>query len=432
MGPFANVTLKAFGGDLSVTVFLPWGIRNEEAFYYSSRFDHGSMIGSIKRKIRRLNKNNDLVEYQHELFGGHEWRQPHNSEWPESGIGLASEFGVGDDGAFCNYRCGWQQVNDVSNGLLGYQEALNGETFLKIGVGELVKGTCPTCDSTGDYKFNSPYHFAQPPLWKLSQQTDNAVRLEHEAKLRSYGYKLVKEITLSGNVLSVTSTLTNTGSQAFSTAWYSHNFFSCDEDAVGPGYSVDLNLKGNRPDLYDEPGTWSWSSPLTDYASVEETSSSIRVKMNKALDPGVRIKSEFTNDGATNGGFTIKACETLLTSSIPQVEEPTRIPMYAYNLYIERGTFSPEPMILIQLDAGATKTWTQQLVVSDSKLGEMWASDQYRAANVVPENAGHVGGLIIIFFAAVVTSVTLLFKGNQKRQKYTELVDSQDLAQEEI
>lgn len=38
---------------------------------------------------------------------------------------------------------------------------VNGQSFLKIGVGELIKGSCPMCNAaTGEYKFNSPYLFA--------------------------------------------------------------------------------------------------------------------------------------------------------------------------------------------------------------------------------------------------------------------------------
>jgi len=369
MASYSNETLTSLGGDLSVVVYLPNGIKPaESAYYLSSRFEHGSMIGSIHRKVRTLNKDGQMEEKTHILYAKDMWRQPHNEHWPESGVGLASEFGVGDDGAFCNYRCGWNGANDVTNGLLGYREVKIGETFLKIGVGELVKGTCPTCDSTEDYKFNSPYLFAKDPKWQLTRTNGNAIRLEQQATLRQHGYKLLKEISLSGNVLSVTTTLTNLGAEAFSTAWYSHNFFTCDGVAVGPGYSLDLNLRGDgRDTIYEEPGTWSWSTPLNSYAKVKPGRNTIGIDMVRALDPGVRIKSEFTNDGTTNGGFTIRACGTSIISSIPQVEQQPGVSMYGYNLYIERGTFSPEPQIFIHLEPGQATTWTQQLVINDDR-----------------------------------------------------------------
>jgi hypothetical protein len=369
---YSNVTLKSLEGDLAVVVYLPHGIHSDErTYYYSSRFDHGSMVGSILRKTRDGKT--------HELYGTDMWRTPHNSNWPESGVGLASEFGVGDDGSFCNYRCGWGSRNDITNGVLGYQEAKNGESFLKIGVGELVKGTCPTCDSSEDYKFNSPYMFAKTPDWKMAAATDNSITLEHKAILHENGYKLKKEIALVGEILTVTSTLTNLGSQPFSTAWYSHNFFTCDSDPIGPGYSVDLNLKGARDDIYDEPSTWSWSTPLQDYAKVDATDpNAVHIEMKRALESGTRIKAEFADDGSTNGEFKINACGAIsIESSIPQVETGG-MPMYAYNLYIERGTLSPEPQILIHLEPGKSSTWTQHLVIADTSTA---------ASDSIPEEA---------------------------------------------
>jgi len=301
------------------------------------------------------------------LYESDMWRQPHNSNWPESGVGLASEFGVGDDGEYCYYRCGWLGVDGVTNGVLGYREAKSGESFLKIGVGELVKGTCPKCDSTEDYRFNSPYQFAKQPKWKILEIGQHGITMEHEASINIFGYKLLKQISLDDNVLSVTTTLTNLSVQPFRTAWYSHNLFSCDGTAVGPGYSVDLDLKGNTVPLYEEPGTWSWSTPLQDYANITPYDDKVRVEMNRALTPGVRIKSEFVNDGSTSGGYTMHACGTKIRSELSKVGEQDGLSMYGYNLYVERGTLSPEPQILIYLDPGAEASWVQRLTFDDDR-----------------------------------------------------------------
>lgn len=84
---FSNVTLQSEDGDIEVLVYLPVGLKpDEEPYYVSSRFDHGSMIGSIKLKSRRVLEKK-AVETIHELFGAKNWRIPHNSQWPESGIG---------------------------------------------------------------------------------------------------------------------------------------------------------------------------------------------------------------------------------------------------------------------------------------------------------------------------------------------------------
>jgi hypothetical protein len=426
---FSNVTLESLGGDLSVVVYLPHGIRpDERTYYHSSRFDHGSMVGSILRKTRNGKT--------HELYGTDLWRVPHNSNWPESGVGLASEFGVGDDGSFCNYRCGWGLENDITNGVLGYQEAKNGESFLKIGVGELIKGTCPTCDSSEDYKFNSPYLFAKEPDWTMPAATENSVTLEHKAVMedRGFGYDLKKVIALDGATLTVTSTLTNLGTAPFSTAWYSHNFFTCDSKGTGPGYSVDLNIKGKRDEIYEEPGTWSWATPLEKYARVDENiADKVHVDMSREMEPGVRIKAEFVDDNATNGGFKIRACGVSIESDIPQVSAGG-LPMYAYNLYIERGTLSPEPQILIHLEPGKSSTWTQRLVIAD----------ETKASDIIPEevesilatfNANATGSDIplqqLFSFSILLASTTFLILlvrrawGGYRQHHYTAVPDGQ-------
>ena len=200
---YENITLVSLDGDLSVVVYLPYDGRshphpphhnnneeddtndtNPKNYYYDgSRFDHGSMIGSIttkRRRRRRKKKSNRKEEEEegdpeeeeeeeetHELFGSDLWRLPHNRHWPESGIGLASEFGVGDDGSMCDVQCGYSAASyGITNGVLGYEDHED-DTFLKIGVGVLYKGTCPACDSTQDYKFNSPYQMASTPIWTI-------------------------------------------------------------------------------------------------------------------------------------------------------------------------------------------------------------------------------------------------------------------------
>jgi hypothetical protein len=372
---YSNVTLKANDGDLSVVIYLPRDLNpGEPTYYQSSRFDWGSMIGSISRTTKNPNTG---VKETHSLYGTHQWRLPHDPYWAESGVGLASEFGVGTDGALCNFLCGWNQKNEVTNGVLGYQEAKTGESFLKIGVGELIKGSCSTCDSAEDYKFNSPYRFARPPVWTFESDDDNnnGIILSHTAVLddRQLGYKLEKHITLNDDQLLVKTVLSNLGSKAFSTAWYSHHFFSCDSLPVQRGYSLDFDLASTKGE-YKEPTTWSWSTPLEEYAALYVHNNtnyyddaSVRVDMQRGVESTVRIKAEFEKDEQSKGEFTVSACNTKIRETIPEVGDGSSgISMYAYNLYIESGTFSPEPQILLSLNPGETTSWTQQLDFEDN------------------------------------------------------------------
>lgn len=432
---YPNVTLTS--GELSVTVYLPRSLAGagETVFYESTRFDHSSMIGSIRRKKARSTWDSSTHGGPlHEVYGANLWRAPHNPFWPESGVGLASEFGVGDDGDFCTYRCGWYGVNNVTNGVLGYQEARHGESFLKIGVGELIKGTCQSCDITDVYKFNSPYQFASLPLWSMNQPSVNKVTLEHEAHLKTFGYRIRKDIVLVDDTLLVTTTLTNLGVQPFSTAWYSHHFFTCDDTPVGPGYQVDLDLDQASAKLYDEPGFLAgWATEMTTYAEVRSTGGSVNVDVKRTIDPGKRIKAEFRKDDKTEGSFTLNGCGTKIREDIPDIQRmPTDpVSMYGFNLYMERDTLSPEPLVLIQLESSHSKTWTQRLVISDSapqvqsvddsrpplmyeqSMATVFSSEQHRRTNA--------SGLVVLFVVCIGAFALLTQRG---RRRYESIPDT--------
>lgn len=410
------------------------------SYYSGTRFDWSSMIGNV-----RFNGNS--------LYGTDMWRMPHNTHWPESGVGLASEFGVGDDGDFCFYRCGWPLTGGITNGVLGYRQAKQGEPFLKVGVGLLIKGSCPACDSAEDYKFNSPYIFAEQPVWTWTTTNNNnnnliAVSLRNQATLREYGYQLTKDIELTNdNVLLVTTTLTNTGAQPFSTVWYSHHFFTCDSIAIGPGYSVKLGVSyyGKSP-LYEEPGTWSWSTPLAQYANIRPSSDgSVRIDMTRAMEWGVRIKTEFVKDDNTSGAFLVQACGTSILSTLQTADE-FPLEMYAYNLYLERGTLSPEPQILLNLLPGSSRRWTQRLHFRTlNETPPLRTSNN----NLPPPNLNYfappqplehfsskssLGGIVTGFFFVVV-AVGFFFSKNgtfdPRRHSYTRIRDNAEEQQEQ-
>ncbi|KAL3904524.1 MAG: hypothetical protein SGILL_010033, partial [Bacillariaceae sp.] len=414
-------------GDLSVVVYLPDGMKpGEPTYYQSTRFDWSSMIGQITRTSTDWQGNRET----HTMYGTRNWRVPHDPYWPESGVGLAAEFGVGDDGSFCNFFCGWNHVNEVTNGVLGYREAKVGESFLKIGVGELVKGSCPTCDSAEDYKFNSPYEFANPPEWNVEDYGDGrSVSLNHQATLKEHGYRLRKDITLHNDQLLVKHTLTNIGRTPFSTAWYSHHFFTCDSHPVGSGYEVDVDLAATDGE-YEEPGTWFWATPLQDYARVTASKDTVSVRMQRGLPSDVRIKAEFVKDENSHGGFTVKACQTSIRETIPEVSQPkTGISMYAYNLYIESGTFSPEPQIYLHLMPGESTSWTQQLDFQDylppSPSPRWFRFRQYilPKRRLIGYNAKTVVSLIAITIAIAGLSAVVLHFRTRRRQAYEPIPD---------
>ena len=379
---YHNLTLHS--PIMSATVFMPLeaagssssiggggNTNNEDIYYIGSRFEHGSMIGDI------------VFGKDRSVYGRNLWRTPHDPSWPESGIGLASEFGCGDNGATCAGR------GDITNGVLGYESAKIGEPFLKIGVGALIKGSCgPECSNdiaaattttttntnNGDasYRFNSPYKFYRLPSWKVLPSPDpNEVTFVSEEVVGEYGYRIQKTIRLDGNVLTVRSLLTNLGTKQFTTPWYSHHFFSGDVDPIGPGYVLDLGLSEyglpKQTPAFKQPGIGSWSGDMNEYANVTMANDgSISMTMKKLIPDGVKLKADFLDENTmtlTDGSFTLHAPNGLTVyERIPELQTQSGNPfIYAYSVYAERGALSPEPMLLLYVRPGETTFWTQHL-----------------------------------------------------------------------
>jgi len=451
---YANVTLSS--GSLSAVVYLPDGIKPDEPTYYkSSRFDWSSNIGTITTRRQGGGGGGGNGKQQHVLYGSDMWRQPHDPESTEAGVGLASEFGVGDDGSFCNFQCGWHKDNEVTNGVLGYDQAAVGDSFLKIGVGALIKGSCPDCDPTSIYKFNSEYEFARPPVWRLTENDDNkgssdgssersSIRLWNEEVLHEYGYRIVKDVTLTDDQLLITTTLTNIGRVPMATAWYSHNLFTCDSKPVGPGYSVDLDLP-NGGDFF-EPGFMSWSSPIEDFATISHEydsggeNSHVNVNLERPVEDFVKLKAEFARDDDSHGGFTLHGCQTNIHESFPDVgKQSGPSSLYAYNLYIEQGTLSPEVQLFLHLNPGETKSWRQQLdftfddedrndgnyddaqnvasISSFSLLRSITIRGRGIVSNVVPISQNPF--MVLVMTTMAVTCGFALWMYNRSRNSYT-------------
>eukprot|EP00957_Ditylum_brightwellii_P165688 12613616-Ditylum_brightwellii.AAC.1 len=228
--------------------------------------------------------------------------------------------------------------------------------------------------------------------WKeiiLEQQVLLGGEEENRTKV---GYHIQKTISIPSssssspqdeNTITVTTQLTNLGDDAFTTPWYSHHFFTCDDKPVGDGYNLQLGLKPVLSSLndttvsYEESGVGIWSTPLENYAHVSPTAldqdgtyDAIQIQMYKEIEDGIKIKAEFPKCNDDNGyedaSFTLRACHVSMKEDIPEIQQGTSsslsdISMFAYNVYMEHGTISPEPIILVELGPGESKEWTQRI-----------------------------------------------------------------------
>jgi len=292
------------------------------------------------------------------VFGANFWRSPHDPNNPEAGFGLAAEFGCGQFGASCKSVFG-SFPNGVSNGVLGYTEAADGEPFLKVGVGQLLKGSAtPPAD---DYSPFSSYTLATFPKWHVRTfPSSNTVEMSQEALLPhgKWGYRLTKLVTARMHEIIIETELTNIGSRAFSMPHYSHNFLSVDNLPIGPPLQVAL-----------VPDVMSRNEPLVagrnDGSVFFSPSAANAFAVTQTLSSKAKVKFEFLGAAnvLANSSWRASFGSRLTVSSQEDVQ---RLPLYAYNLYAERTTLSPEPMQLISLGPGQQTSWRRQVTFSVS------------------------------------------------------------------
>ena len=418
---YGNVTLRS--PMMSVKVFMPTSgdFSKETDYYQGSRFEHGSMIGDM------------MFGDSRKVYGRGLWRTPHDPSWPESGVGLASEFGCGDNGDTCIGK------GDITNGVLGYDTAKVGDPFLKIGVGALIKGSCPDCvgDDAQVYQFNSPYKFYRTPKWSvLPSPGANEISLVSEESLGDYGYRIQKTVRLDGNILTVRTILSNAGKKQFTTPWYSHHFFTADEAPLGPGYGLDLGLSEfglkSGTVVYKQPGLGAWSGEMSDYVDVVAAKDgSITMNVKKSIPDGVRLKANFLDENMpilTDGSFTLRAPNGIsVYERIPELQTQSRNPfIYMYNVYLEKGTLSPEPMLLLYLQPGETASWTQHLKFSAfDKNGSASFLSMISNTALQPRHPGSFAAMFLIIACCSMAISLYLRSPLSKRRsgQYTPILD---------
>lgn len=330
---YPAVTLKS--ESLEVTVFTPPVQESEGAYYMSTRFDWGTMVGDVKFG-------------EHVLFPSDFWSMPHDPMRSDAGVGVASEFGCGEPGTTCGAGWGAHEAG-ATNGVLGFEEAAEGEAFLKIGVGKLLK------DGSTDYSPFQDWAHAELPRWSLTP-LHQGLLLEHAAELEGgrWGYELKRKILLQGATLSYETELRNTGSQDFRTPHYSHSFLSADHLEVGEGWEVtlDTNLRSFTDDF-------SWAVPLSAHWELA-SDNALRATSGMGSD---KTKAVFaSSDHSATGRYQASL------GNLTVINEMTGpLPLYCFNFYTESTTISPEPMQMLEVASGASVSWSHRLTFSEAE-----------------------------------------------------------------
>jgi hypothetical protein len=303
---YPTCELKTEG--LKGVIYLPDPVKG---FHCGSRFDWSGVLGHVE-------------------FAGHElftrWLGGvHNPTNFEAILGPVEEFGTAQ--------------------ALGYEEAKVGETFLKIGVGELQK---PPEKSYGNLR---NYKVVKPGAWTIDCARPAQVRFTQEVRTASgHGYWYEKTIAAESVKqaqgqppsvrLTIAHRLKNTGVKPLATDVYNHNFFNIDNDPVGSHYELQF------------PFPVAAAGPRERFNEVIELSGK-ELRLRKALDTG-SVFSELTGfDRTTRAGFTLRHTPSGIRVTVLGTE-----PLSKFNLWGVSSTLCPEPFHALNLQPGEEKAWT--------------------------------------------------------------------------
>lgn len=289
-------------GAVTLSMYLPDAARG---FYRGPRFDWSGMISR--------------VEYRgHTWFGP--WKAAHNPTGVDDVVGPAEEFGMDSP--------------------LGYADAAPGETFIKIGVGRLVK------PADQEYFFARRYDMAAAGEWQVESHADRVVFRQALADDRGWGYAYVKEVALLRDApgFEIRHELRNTGTKPMDTDVYCHNFIIIDDRPVGPDYVVSFPFAPKA---------------TTDkhlHGLVEISGNEIRLKGNLG---GKTIWAPLDGyRGAGDNSVTVRNIAAGAGISITGDRPPARWVLYGAGLAL-----CPEPFVALKVAPGETARWTGRYVL---------------------------------------------------------------------
>jgi len=132
----------------------------------------------------------------------------------------------------------------------GYNEGMNGDPFLKVGVGILRR-------DAGAYNFSTNYPIVELARTNVTWESDRAHFVQTlSGNARGYSCRFEEDLIVKNDRLIMSYLLRNTGTKRFTTEQYLHNFVCFSGRSVGP------NVKVSFPyDFTASPDVTPWSLP---------------------------------------------------------------------------------------------------------------------------------------------------------------------------
>ncbi len=291
--------LELKSADLNVSLYLPDA---ETGFYRGTRFDWSGII--------------ERVEYGGHRFYG-PWRTPHDPTGHDFVSGPAEEFGMDSP--------------------MGFAEAKEGESFVKVGVGLLRKG------SEEKYRFHGQYEIIRPGEWMVEHGETWVDFRQNFTGERGWAYRYHKRIELASDRpgFAISHRLENTGEKTIDINHYNHNFTLIDGVPYGPDYSVEFPFSTAEPQAIRDS-----------LAFFREN----RIDVEKKLGEN----SLFVHVYEKPGPVQYNAGKVRNNKTGAEVSFKGDTPIIKYNFWAVETAACPEPFIGIYLKPGQVQEWTNE------------------------------------------------------------------------
>jgi hypothetical protein len=221
--------------------------------------------------------------------------------------------------------------------VIGYEEAKVGETFLKIGVGELEK------PEESAYSRFKTYQIKNHGKRKVKVEKDEIQFTQILKMSNGYSYTYVKKMNLENSNLILSHSFKNTGDKTIRTSVYNHNFFMIDKEPTNANIKTSFAFDVKPDGLVKGFGT---TALIRDNAII----------FTKAIASSENVFSnDMTGFGNTSKDYDIHI-ENLKTKAGVRITSDRPINNMVF--WACATTSCPEPYTKIEVLPGETFTWT--------------------------------------------------------------------------
>jgi hypothetical protein len=221
-------------------------------------------------------------------------------------------------------------------GVVGFDEARAGGSFIKIGVGVLRK---PDDAKYSPYRL---YPIADGGKWTVSPKPD-AVEFRQELvdAASGYGYVYQKTVSVAGEkpMMVLRHSLRNTGKRLIDTSVYNHNFLYLDQQSPGPDFRLTFPFTVLNP-----------KPQASGLAEIREN----QISFSKVLTGEERVYLDIRGFGAEAKDYDIRIENRGRGAGLRITSDR---PMSRLALWAIRAPLSIEPFIAMSVEPGKEFTW---------------------------------------------------------------------------